>query len=191
MAVHQTSFLPRLARRVAAAYRLDLHGVHGLAHWLRVRANGLALAAATEGADAAVVELFALLHDGWRENEGHDLGHGARAADQALRLAREGALPLGGSKLAVLAEPCRWHEHGEVSADPTIGCCWDADRLDLSRLRRPPRESLLSTPAARDATLQQRAWEAGLCWLVDAEGAAAWGVAQMLTGQPGRRRAPG
>jgi uncharacterized protein len=169
-----------LARRVLAGYRLDSEGIHGPWHWLRVRANGLALVAMTPGADALVVELFALLHDGWREDEGHDLGHGARAADAALALAAEGVLPLEPARLRVLAEACRWHEHGSVSAEPTIGCCWDADRLDLSRLGRRPKAAFLSTAAARGAELQARAWAAGWTSKRDAAGAAAWGLGAAL-----------
>jgi uncharacterized protein len=166
-----------LVRRVLAGYRLDTQGIHGPWHWLRVRANGLALAAMTPGADAGVVELFALLHDGWREDEGHDLGHGARAAEAALALADEGVLDLAGDRLLALAEACRWHEHGQVSTEPTIGCCWDADRLDLSRLWRRPQARFLSTAAARESGLQARTWEAGTNNAQDLAGARAWGLA--------------
>lgn len=166
-----------LARRVLAGYRLDPGGIHGPRHWLRVRANGLALAAMTPGADARVVEIFALLHDGWRRDEGHDLGHGARAAEAVLALSAEGLLELERDRLVILAEACRGHEHGAVSAEPSIGCCWDADRLDLSRLGRRPRAALLSTAAARDPGLQARAWQAGLEDAPDPAGARAWGLA--------------
>jgi hypothetical protein len=37
-----------------------------------------------------------------------------------------------------------------VSDDPTIGACWDADRLNLWRLGRRPDDRLLSTDTARD-----------------------------------------
>jgi uncharacterized protein len=166
-----------LARRVLAGYRLDSQGIHGPRHWLRVRANGRALAAMTPGADAQVVELFALLHDGCRHDEGHDLVHGARAAEATLALADDGVLDLASDRLLALAKACRWHEHGKVSDEPTIGCCWDADRLDLSRLRRRPQARLLSTTAARDPVLQARVWQAGEDDEQDAAGAAAWGIA--------------
>ena len=64
-------------------YRLDWNGIHGVKHWSRVRANGLALAKVNE-ANTMVVELFAFLHDSCRENDGHDPHHGARAAELAL-----------------------------------------------------------------------------------------------------------
>lgn len=34
--------------------------------------------------------------------------------------------------------------------NPTIGVCWDADRLDLTRVGMTPKPKLLSTQAARD-----------------------------------------
>lgn len=45
-------------REVLAGYRLDRNGIHGPNHLLRVRANGLAPAAQTPGADVRAVELF-------------------------------------------------------------------------------------------------------------------------------------
>jgi len=41
------------------------------------------------------------------------------------------------------------HDRGEVSDDPTIGACWDADRLTLARLGILPSVGLLSTEAGR------------------------------------------
>lgn len=167
---------PWLVREVLAGYRLDRDGIHGPGHWLRVRANGLALAARTPGADVAVVELFALLHDCRRQDDGHDRGHGERAAAYAAALAREGLLCLGPDLLDLLIAACAGHEHGKVSADPTIGCCWDADRLELSRLGRPPIARLLSTDAAHDPTLQAEAWQRGRDLWFDVEGASVWGL---------------
>ena len=40
------------------------------------------------------------------------------------------------------------HTDGTISDDPTIGCCWDADRLDLPRVGMQPDPALLSTEAA-------------------------------------------
>lgn len=170
---------PRLVEEVLAGYRLGLGGIHGPSHWLRVRANGLALAARTPGADAVVVELFALLHDGRRRDDGRDPGHGERAADHAAALARDGLLRLDATRLDRLVAACGGHDNGGVASDPTIGCCWDADRLELSRLGRRPIERLLSTGAARDAAIQAQAWERGMALWHDAEGAAAWGLADI------------
>ena len=150
-----------LLDRVMRGYRLDLAGIHGPGHWRRVRANGLALAARTEGADAEVVELFALLHDSRRINDDEDPGHGDRAAALVRDLASAALLALDTVRVALLADACARHALGDVSNDPTIGCCWDADRLDLSRLHIRPRDRLLSTAAARDPQVQQTAWTNG------------------------------
>lgn len=163
---------PWLVAKVLAGYRLEIDGIHGPEHWLRVRANGLALAARTPGTDAGVIELFALLHDCRRQDDGTDPGHGERAAAYANALARDGVLRLDAKRLDLLATACAGHEHGEVSGDLTIGCCWDADRLELSRLGRRPIARFLSTAAARDPEIQAEAWQRGL----DAAAAAAWGV---------------
>ena len=152
---------PPLIKRVMDGYRLGLSGIHGPGHWRRVRANGLALAALTEGADAAVVELFALLHDSRRLNDNHDPEHGPRAAALARHLAATTLLPLDTARLDLLAEACARHTDGDTTTDPTIGCCWDADRLELSRLDIRPAARYLSTAAAHDPALQRTAWTQG------------------------------
>lgn len=48
--------------------------------------NGAKIAAATEGCDAHVVQLFALFHDSRRENDDQDPMHWFRAAAFAIRL---------------------------------------------------------------------------------------------------------
>lgn len=152
---------PSLLDRVMHGYRLDLAGIHGPGHWRRVRANGLALAARTAGADPAVIELFALLHDSRRLDDDEDPGHGDRAAALVHDLGAAALLALDPVRVALLADACARHALGEVSDDPTIGCCWDADRLDLSRLLIRPRDRFLSTAAARDASVQHAAWTNG------------------------------
>lgn len=64
---------------------LDLHGIHSIRHWARMRRHGLRIAAQT-GANALIEGLFAFLHDSCRINEYSDAGHGDRAADYAIRL---------------------------------------------------------------------------------------------------------
>lgn len=138
-----------LVETVLRAQVVAIDGIHGLSHWLRVRRNGLDLAALTPGADATTIGLFALLHDSRRVDDGDDRGHGARAARFVEDLARTGAIGLGTVQLDRLIAACEGHEHGLTSTDPTIGYCWDADRLDLARLDRRPIARFLSTDAAR------------------------------------------
>lgn len=177
-----------LARRVLARYTLELHGLHGPGHWLRVRANGLALAARTPEADHELVELFALLHDSKREDDGRDRYHGERAAVFVRELQAEGHLALSDDRLEILAEACAGHHHPQVSEHPTIGCCWDADRLELARLRYAPDPRLLSTEAALDAELQRWAWDRGTAWELDTAGAQRWALDVALLTREGRQR---
>lgn len=124
---------------------------HGEVHWRCVTATGLALAAADQRVDRSLVFCFGLLHDTRRENEAVDPGHGPRAAELAGRLREHGALLLGDRAFADLTEALRLHSDGRVSTDPTIGTCWDADRLHLPRVSIEPDPALLSTRAARGA----------------------------------------
>lgn len=143
---------------------------------MRVRNNGLALAALTPDADREVVELFALLHDSQRFDEYEDLGHGVRAAAFVERLAAEGIVGLERSRLTALRKACAGHTTQKRSKDPTIGCCFDADRLDLSRLGKPPDDRFMSTAASRDPDLRHRAWGSGYHRLEDVETARRLGL---------------
>ena len=123
--------------------------LHGEGHWLRVAAAGLALLPETPAADPAVVLLFALFHDSMRFNDGHDPQHGPRGAALAGELRGE-AFDLDDAKMDLLGFACDEHTNGEVVADPTVGVCWDADRLNLWRVGIRPDPRLLSTGAARN-----------------------------------------
>src|SRR5512134_2488166 len=114
-----------LLRSLKAQFALDWGGIHGIAHWERVRENGLRLAGVT-GARPRVVELFALLHDSKRESDGHDPKHGARAAAFARALAGT-AFELEAADLALLMAACRDHSEGLTEGDVTVMTCWDAD----------------------------------------------------------------
>lgn len=141
---------PHLLARIHDQYRLDWRGIHGLPHWERVLANGRRLAEST-GADLLVVEYFAALHDSRRLNDGQDPEHGARAAALMRELAVEpGLVPLSSPQLDLLTEACRTHTSGTNTTDPTIGTCWDADRLDLLRVGIRPDPRYLVTEAARE-----------------------------------------
>ena len=52
------------------------------------------------------------------------------------------------TRFSSLDEALRLHSHGHVSADPTIGTCWDADRLHLPRVWIEPDPARFSTTAA-------------------------------------------
>jgi uncharacterized protein len=50
----------------------------------------------------------------------------------------------------LLKEAIRLHTSGLTTNDPTIGTCWDADRLDIGRVGMTPSEKYMSTEAGRD-----------------------------------------
>jgi len=122
--------------------------LHGDDHWRCVAATGLALAHRVDGVDRTLVFCFGLLHDARRETDSFDPEHGPRAASLAGTLRDEGALTLDDDRFERLAAALVGHSNGLVSADPTIGTCWDADRLHLPRVGIDPVPALLSTEAA-------------------------------------------
>jgi len=124
---------------------------HGEAHWRCVAATGLELGATVDRMDPVVVLCFGLLHDTRRENETYDPDHGPRAEAFARELRAEGLLDLDERRFGSLGEALRLHSDGRVSADPTIGACWDADRLHLPRVSIEPDPTLFSTHAAHGA----------------------------------------
>lgn len=147
--VHET-----LLAMIRKGFALSLDGIHGEAHWERVRDNGLRLAEQT-GADTKVVELFAYLHDSQRQTDGWDEEHGQRAADWVRSLSGT-HLTLDSEQVDLLVFACAHHSKGLLSAQPTVQTCWDADRLDLGRVGIKPDPTRLCTPAARDP--QVRGW---------------------------------
>jgi hypothetical protein len=52
-------------------------------------------------------------------------------------------------RLELLCFALERHAFGEVSDDPRVGACWDADRLHLPRVGFAVDPTLLSTGAAR------------------------------------------
>lgn len=150
------AFVPEAPRdelvgRVCQSFALPLGSIHGPAHWLRVRENGMRLAKIT-GADLAVVELFALFHDSMRLSDGRDLDHGRRAAE-FLRTLREPLSFMAEADFERLLFACAHHTAGWTEAELTVQTCWDADRLDLGRVGIRPSPERLCTPAAREPGL--------------------------------------
>jgi uncharacterized protein len=131
-------------------------GIHGMAHWERVRENGLFLARST-GADLEVIEHFALLHDSRRHNDGIDPDHGPRAAELIGEIAAE-LIPLADDLLELLIVACRDHTRGFTTGDPTVITCWDADRLDIGRVGIRPDPERLCTETARDPEVIEWGW---------------------------------
>ena len=182
-----------IAAAVANVTRCGMRpwGLHGLAHWWRVRHNGL-LVAGELGARPAVVTLFAIFHDSHRHDDRSDPEHGPRAADW-LRKVREGDADAHGAcattRLTLRAlEPdsfeslrtaCALHTTARTHDDPSVAACFIADRLDLSRVgHRPnprfmPAAPQLVTPELIDAAIARE--RAGLKWDGGAQIETVWG----------------
>ena len=141
---------PSLARAVLRRSTSTASAIHGEEHWRAVSWIGLHLARETPEADPVVALLFGLFHDARRENDGTDPEHGLRGAELALSL-RADRLRISDRQMALLAAACVLHTEGLVSDEPTVGACWDADRLNLWRLGRQPDPVLLSTIEARSS----------------------------------------
>lgn len=122
--------------------------IHGPEHWVRVERNGIYIAEKS-GADKMVVSLFAAFHDCMRLNDFRDHEHGLRGADFAKSIRNELDF-LTDQQFEKLYYACRWHTDKTHTNDLTIGACWDADRLDLRRIWKRPKVSLLNTEPAKE-----------------------------------------
>ena len=120
--------------------------IHGFSHWVRVERNGLYIARRT-GASQVVVSLFALFHDSRRVNDGHDADHGSRAAELVVSM-RPDLFFLSDEDVERLRFACEHHTHQTHHDDPTVGACWDADRLELGRVGIDPDPSYFNTVPA-------------------------------------------
>ena len=149
-----------LFNHLVHTHSLGHGGFHGRDHWLRVLHNGREIAVAT-GANLKVVELFAVIHDSKRENEGHDPDHGPRAAEYAKTL-QGNWFDLSAVELNLLCEACRYHSDGFIAADLTVQACWDADRLDLGRVGIKPDPRFLCTGYAKRPEVLLAAYERSL-----------------------------
>ncbi len=127
--------------------------LHGESHWLRVAKVGLELARQTPDCDLTVIYLFGLLHDTQRLSEGRDPEHGERASEFAQKLNNQ-YVSLAPDQLETLTYACYEHDKGKVSDDPTIGLCWDADRLNLWRVGIIPKRKYLSSEIAKQWTMR-------------------------------------
>jgi uncharacterized protein len=144
--------------------------IHGPAHWSRVRRFGALLAEREDLPEAArtCVEIFAWVHDLARLDDGGGNQHahdGAYSIDEVVP-AVFGILPA--VQLETIRTAVLYHSDGMVAehaaADGlldhldgprdvivrTIGCSWDADRLDLPRVGIQPAPEFMSTAGWRE-----------------------------------------
>ncbi len=132
---------------VSGQFRCGRYTDHGPEHWRRVERNGLLIAEHT-GADVVVVRLFALFHDSRRENEFTDPDHGKRGAAYAREL-HGSHFQISEAQFGLLEFACTSHTESRHHPDPTIGTCWDADRLDLGRVGILPDPNYMNTDPGR------------------------------------------
>lgn len=149
---------PELINYIKKTYALNINGIHGWAHWVRVYENGLHLAQ-RNGADLAVVSLFAFTHDMARFSDGRDPNHGPRAADRILSELQGEYLHLNSDQLDWLVQAVREHTNGKTQANLTVMTCWDSDRLDLGRAGIYPAQFRLCTAEAREPATIRWAYE--------------------------------
>lgn len=146
--------LPPLVQRMrdlaVDQFNLGPQSYHGFSHWDNVVRNVQALCVETPEADLLVCQLFAVLHDCKRQNEDDDPKHGPRAAEYVKRLQhRSGKLNITPDQFDQLFHAIYHHTDGVLHDDPTIGVCWDADRMDLLRVNIMPDPKFFSTEAAK------------------------------------------
>lgn len=144
----QSSEYEFLWQLVSQQFHGGIDSIHGPSHWRRVEQAGLLLATRT-GANTDVVRLFALFHDSKRLNDWTDEGHGARGADFASEL-RGKFFDLDDAAFSQLHYACVWHTDQDYTNDPTIGTCWDADRLDLGRVGSVPNPEFMCTEFGKE-----------------------------------------
>jgi uncharacterized protein len=126
--------------------------IHGLDHWWRVWKNAVLISSGDHSVDMEVVALFTLFHDSMRLNDQDDPAHGMRG----FRLweqykARDTHIETLFSQRQeeLFFEAVVEHSNGQITTNPTIAVCWDADRLDLFRAGIFPDPRFMSTNEAR------------------------------------------
>ena len=136
-----------------AVSRWTLGETHGLSHWERVEHSGQLLA--TPDCDLTVIRLFAYLHDSCRKNDGYDERHGPRAAKMMNSLRNILLKDLTDHQFKLLQTACYLHTTTHRTGDSTIDACFDADRLDLSRVGVEPDPDKMATEKGKELAGRQ------------------------------------
>lgn len=166
MTVKNTAPLIRRLR----SFRFIDSTLHGPAHWSRVHRFGHMLCDHLQigSAGRQCVEVFAWTHDLARKDDFGGNLHAIEGADY-LDTVLPAVFPgLTSDQAEMVRIAVRYHSDSMVAEEAyfkglldhvpwdedtlvyTLGACWDADRLDLLRLNRPPHPRLMSTPAWED-----------------------------------------
>ena len=167
-------------------------GLHGVAHWWRVRHNAQLLAPAL-GASVKVARLFAIFHDSHRQDDDEDPQHGPRAAAWLAQLrsgdmtahgaceaTRQVIVALTHAEFSNLHQACLLHTGSRHHPDATVAACFTADRLDLSRVGIRPDPAWMPVPTHLvDDTFIEAAMQRellGLAWPGGEEIERVWGL---------------
>lgn len=127
-------------------FKLDINGIHGLDHWMTVMKTGQEIVK-TNGGDYTVATLFGIFHDCCRLTDQKDPEHGARAAEYLNIL----EIDLTAHQHDLLYHALINHSVKDIiSNEPSIGACWDADKLDLTRVGIIPEYEAMSTKEGRE-----------------------------------------
>ena len=148
--MEQVRLLDDIQSYALETFALDPFGIHGLTHWYGVQAFGRAILKG-DGRDSIenllLVDLFGLLHDVARLDDGRDPDHGVRAGVVVRMLDKLKDIPW--EIVQNLARACETHVSGKRPDNYIVGVCWDADRLDLSRFHWDIDQDLISTRTGR------------------------------------------
>lgn len=132
--------------------------IHGDCHWDNVARFGKMIAE-QENLNERVVVLFGYFHDCQRLNDGRDPEHGPRAANY-IECFPKNLLGLTDAETEQLKTACRYHTCGHKTNDPVVHACWDADRLDLTRIGvTPDPKRLFTRTAKRLAVCLRPSWD--------------------------------
>lgn len=148
--------LPQFFKDMISQFFLDINGIHGVEHWVRVYKNGFQLAE-RNGASKRVILYFAFLHDCQRISDHSDANHGYRAALYAKE--NRHRIDLDDQEFKLLLEALASHTRGcGCNSDITVKTCLDADRLDIGRIGVYVDPSQLFTEEGIDKAQSIRKW---------------------------------
>jgi uncharacterized protein len=146
--------LQKVKEYAISRFRLDSI-LHGIEHWNRVYYFGMKLAEADSNVNKRVVALFAYLHDCERKDDFYDENHGKRSAKKLLSLSETLLKDLSDEEFKLLYKAIAHHNSGKITNNPTIGACFDSDRLDLGRCGITLDPDLMSTEKGKQMALQE------------------------------------
>lgn len=147
--------IQQILEKIKSDTTSNRQSIHGDGHWWRVSQLGK-LIAQKEQIPERIPVLFGYFHDCQRLNDTHDPEHGPRAAQYVADFPPE-LLGLSGAEANQLMLACHYHTHECETDYPVIHACWDADRLDLTRIGALPDPNRLFTDTAKQMALDIRA----------------------------------